>query len=99
MQSVREFWRGGLPLGEAFWLWGVLGGMIVNLVVLLLLVVLLSAEVPAWVAAALYAAHVPVNVLLLFGVWRSAGRPEVAAETATLARTAIVVWVAVLIFV
>jgi hypothetical protein len=99
MNSVREFWRGGLPLGEAFWVWGVLGGAVFNLFVTLLLVFLLTADVPAWLVAVLYAAHLPLNVALLVGVWRSAGRPEVTRDRAGLARAAIVVWVAGLILV
>lgn len=99
MGSITEFWRGGLPLGQAFWLWGFLGGAVVNLFVNLLVVLLLTAEVPAWLAVLLFATHLPVNAMLLVGVWRSAGRPEVGRDTASLARVAMVVWVAVLILV
>jgi hypothetical protein len=96
MGSILEFWRGGVPLGQAFWLWGLLGGAVINLFATLLMVFLLTAGAPAWIAAVLFAAHLPVNVLLLVGVWRSAGRPEVGGDTAALARVAMVAWVAVL---
>ena len=99
MNSVRTFWRGGVPLGEAFWLWGILGGAVFNLFATLLFVFLVTAEVQAWLVALLYAAHLPVNLLLLVGVWRSAGRAEVKRDTGLLARAAIVVWVAVLILI
>ena len=69
---------------------------VVNLFATLLVVFLLTAEAPAWIAAALFAAHLPVNVVLLVGVWRSAGRPDVGGDTAALARVAMVAWVAVL---
>ena len=76
MGSILEFWRGGVPLGQVFWLWGLLGGAVINLFATLLMVFLLTAGAPAWIAAVLFAAHLPVNVLLLVGVWRSAGRPR-----------------------
>jgi hypothetical protein len=41
--AVREFARGGLPLGQAFWVWGILGGAVVNLFATLAAVALLSA--------------------------------------------------------
>ena len=25
MRAITEFWRGGVPLGRAFWHWGVFG--------------------------------------------------------------------------
>jgi hypothetical protein len=43
-----------------------------------------------------FVAHVPWNLVLLVGVWRSAGRPEVGPDTATLARSIILVWVVAL---
>ena len=42
---------------------------------------LLAAEAPAWLAMVVYAAHIPWNLVLLVGVWRSAGRGEVSRET------------------
>jgi len=88
-----------VPLGQAFWLWGFLGGAVANLFVTLVVVFLLTAQVPAWVAATLFAAHLPLNGILLVGVWRSAGQPGVGRDAAALARAAMVVWVAVLILV
>ncbi len=96
MQAVVEFWRGGLPLGRAFWLWGILGGGLVDLLVTPLALALVVAGLPAWVIVAVFVAHVPWNVVLLVGVWRSAGRPEVGRDTAYLARLAIISWVVVL---
>ena len=93
---IVEFWRGGLPLGRAFWLWGILGGSIVSLFSTLFALTLVTAGAPAWLAALVFAAHVPWNLVLLVGVWRSAGRPEVSPAAANLARLMILIWVAVL---
>jgi hypothetical protein len=94
--TIGELWRGALPLGRAFWLWGVLGGAVVSLFSTLLAVALLAAEAPIWLAALAFAAHLPWNLVLLVGVWRSAGRPEIDRGTALLARTFILGWVVAL---
>lgn len=96
MRAVVELWRGGLPLGRAFWLWGVLGGGLVALFATLLALALVTAGAPIWLAALAFAAHVPWNLVLLVGVWRSAGRPEVGRGVAQLAQGAILAWTIVL---
>ena len=96
MRTTVEFWRGDLPLGRAFWLWGILGGAIVGLFSTLLALALLAAEAPAWLAMLAFAAHIPWNLILLVGVWRSSGRPGVSREIAYAARLIIVGWVVTL---
>src|SRR3954453_6141473 len=96
VRTVVEFWRGGLPLGRAFWLWGILGGGLVELLATMFALALVVAGAPTWVIVLAFVAHVPWNLVLLVGVWRSAGRPEVGADTATLSRFTILVWVVVL---
>jgi hypothetical protein len=96
IRTIVEFFRGGLPLGRAFWLWGILGGGIVSLFSTLLALTLIAAGVPAWLAVLAFAAHIPWNLMLLVGIWRSAGRPEVSPAAANLARTVILAWVVVL---
>jgi hypothetical protein len=94
--AVKEFARGGLPLGRAFWVWGILGGAVVNLFATLAAVAVLSAELSPWLAALVFAAPIPWNILLLVGVWRSAQRPEVGRGAGLLAQLGIAVWVMVL---
>jgi hypothetical protein len=93
---VAAFWRGDLPLATAFWAWGILGGALFNLAATLLVVALLSADAPAWLAALAFAAHIPPNVALVVGVWRSAARPEVGRGTAEIARWTILAWAVLL---
>src|SRR3954465_4374709 len=96
VRTVVEFWRGDLPLGRAFWPWGLLGGGLVNLLATMLALALVVAGAPTWVVVLAFVAHLPWNLVLLVGVWRSAGRPEVGPDTATLARSIILVWVVAL---
>ena len=93
MQTIVEFWRGRLPLGRAFWLWGILGGGVVSLFSTLLALALLAAEAPAWLAMLVFAAHIPWNLVLLVGVWRSTERGGVSREIAYGARLIILAWV------
>ena len=92
MRTIIELWRGELPLGRAFRLWGILGGGVVALFATILALALLAGGVPAWLAVLVFVAHVPWNLVLLVGVWRSAGRPEVGRDTAHLARLVIAAW-------
>ena len=85
-----------LPLGRAFWLWGILGGGVVTLFATILARQLLTTGAPAWLAALVFAADIPWNLVLLVGVWRSAGQPEVSRDVAQLAQRAIVTWTVVL---
>jgi hypothetical protein len=96
IRTIVEFWRGGLPLPRAFWLWGILGGGIVSLLTTLLALILLVAGAPAWLAVLVFAAHVPWNLVLLVGVWRSAGRPEASPAAANLVRLIMHLWVVLL---
>jgi hypothetical protein len=91
-----EFLHGGVPLGRAFWGWGILGGGIVSLFSTLAALALMAAGAPAWLAVLVFAAHIPWNLVLLVGVWRSAGRPEVSPAAANFARIVILAWVAAL---
>ena len=92
MRTVVEFWHGDLPLGRAFWLWGILGGGLVGLLTTMLALALVVVGAPTWVIVPVFVAHLPWNLVLLVGVWRSAGRPGVGRDAAWLARLAIVGW-------
>ena len=84
MRTIIGLWHGEVPLGRAFWLWGVLGGGVVALFATILALALLTGGAPAWLAVLAFAAHVPWNLVLLVGVWRSAGRPGVGPDVAFL---------------
>lgn len=96
MGAIGEFWNGELPLARAFWRWGILGGAVVGLFSSALALTLVAADAPGWLALLVFAAHIPWNLVLLVGVWRSAERPEVGRDTANLARLAILAWVVAL---
>jgi hypothetical protein len=96
IRTIVKFWRGGLPLERALWIWGIVGGGVVSLFATLLALMLVAAGAPGWLAVLVFVAHIPWNLVLLVGVWRSAERPEVSRGAANLARLVILAWVVVL---
>jgi hypothetical protein len=94
--ALKAFWRGDVPLGRAFWLWGVVSGGIVSIACTTLALALLAGGAPGWLAIAVFAAHIPWNLVLLVGVWRSSEDSAVQKQTQQLARLAIVAWVLLL---
>ena len=96
MSALRQFWQGDLPLSEAFWIWGILGGGVLALFLTVFALMLLAFEAPAWTAVALMVLHVPANLYLLVGVWRSAGRTGVGPDLRFAARTVMGVWALIL---
>lgn len=93
---MNALWRGEMPLGDAFWTWAVLGGLLVNVASSLLFLTLMTQDRP-WIAlAAGYGPSLPYNLLVLVGVWRAASRHEGDPLHADLARGGSVVLLAVL---
>ena len=102
---LADLWTGRLPLSEAFWTYAIFWGLLINLAATLCSLTLLvavggDAASKEWAPLAALALHllpVPYNLMVLVGVWRSAGRPEVKPAAALLARSAVVVWCAAMI--
>jgi hypothetical protein len=80
-RCLRDLWTGRLPLGDAFWTYNVFWGLLLNIVGTMAGFVVLVGwkEVnPDLAAAAALTVHllpIPYNVIVLVGVWRSAGNP------------------------
>ena len=94
MGKIGRFWRGELPLGQAFWAWGILGAGAVSAASTFAALAILSSDGPGWLAALAYAGHIPWNLVVLIGVWRSAERAD--PKAAGLARMAIALWILLL---
>lgn len=91
---VRWLWAGEVPLARAFWSYAMIGGTVLNGASTLLAMALLAMDVPAAVAVIVFALPIPYNLLVLVGVWRSAGAYQGPRLWADLARVAIVIWAA-----
>ncbi len=96
MEKLRALWTGELALGDAFWTWAVLGGLLVNISTSVLFIVLIMLE-HAWAALIIgYGFSIPYNLVVVVGVWRSAARYFGPRSHADLARGATVVLMTVL---
>ena len=86
MEKLKSLWRGDLALGDAFWNWAVIGGLMVNLSTSIALLILVSFDL-VWQALIMgKGLSLPYNAMALVGVWRSAARYGGPAYHADLAR-------------
>ena len=93
---VKQLWAGEIPLGQAFWRYAVVVGLLVNLVTSALLLALLAHDASlAWVALS-FVLPIPYNVFAVVAVWRSAARYQGPETRAELARIVSVVWMILL---
>lgn len=93
---VKTLWRGELPLGRAFWEYGIAYGLLLNLAFHFLFLALLVNEARPVLLAVAFLAPLPFNGLVVVAVWRSAGRYQGPKARANLARLGVVVWMAAL---
>lgn len=92
-----RLWAGRMPLAEAFWWYAMAYGLLVNLIASLASLAAAAVDAPGAVAVMLFLLPLPYNVLVLVGVWRSAGAHgngtgEHGAHRALLARAAVAAW-------
>ena len=91
---IATLWTGETPLPVAFWRYGIVYGLIVNVVATVGALILFATDAPGWLGIAVYLAPTPYNLLVLVGVWRGAARWPGPRHWADLARVAITLWVA-----
>jgi hypothetical protein len=94
--ALARLWRGEIPLGEAFWRWGALGGLALNLWCGICSLWLHMADRTAAALIVGNAVPLPYNLLAAVGIWRAAGRPEADPRWAGPARIAAVLGMAIL---
>lgn len=86
MKQLQALWQGSLDLGNAFWTWAIVGGLIVNLTTSILFIGLMTFDLP-WLALLVgYGCSLPYNFVALVGVWRSSARYQGPSLHAELAR-------------
>lgn len=86
MSQLRRFWRGDVVLADAFWIWTVTFGLLVNVSTSVLFLILIMEDFP-WMALLIgYGVSLSYNVVAIVGVWRSADRYRGPAIHANVAR-------------
>jgi hypothetical protein len=104
LAKLSALWVGRVPLRTAFWNYAVFWGVLVNLAATLMSMAVLvlaggGPDPAPWVAILSLGLHLlpaPYNLLVLVGVWRSAGSPARSKGETWLARAVIAAWTAVL---
>ncbi len=94
MRKITDLWRGDLPLGDAFWTWAVMGGLVVNVSSSLVFLWLITIDHPIPALLVGYGLSLPFNALATVGVFRSAARHGGPHVQADLARGAVLVLMA-----
>jgi hypothetical protein len=80
LERLRDLWAGRLPLADVFWTYNVFWGLLLNIGATIGAFAVLvggkeaNPQLAAAVSLALHLLPIPYNVLVLIGVWRSAGR-------------------------
>ena len=92
-------WRGDVPLGQAFWGYAIVYGTIANIVATAAAIAAVAAGLPNAVAICLFLVPVPYILTAIVGVMRSADRYQGPAKWASLAKVAVVMWGAGMIFI
>lgn len=96
MGLVKQLWAGEVPLGQAFWRYAVVFGLLVNLATHALVLALLAEDAAMALVAIAFVLPFPYNLFVIVAVWRSADRYMGPKSRAELARIAVVIWMIVL---
>ena len=88
---AKELWGGRCPLQEAFWLYAVLYGLLLNLVTNLVFFVLFLNDANKAMVALASVAPVPYNIFVVVAVWQSAARYPGSKTWADFARLGVVI--------
>ena len=96
--QLRELWRGDLPLGQAFWEYAIAYGTVANIVATGAAIAAATLGLPDVIAVCLFFSPLPYILAAVVGVFRSANKHQ-AAEWATIAKIAVIVWGALMVFV
>jgi hypothetical protein len=99
VEQLVALWRGEVPLGQAFWGYAIVYGTIINIVATAAAIAAVAAGLPDAVGIGLFLIPVPYILAAVVGVVRSANRYQGPPTWAGVAKVAVVVWGAVMIFI
>jgi hypothetical protein len=97
--QLVALWRGELPLSQAFWEYAIVYGTIANIVATAAAIAAVAAGLPDAVGIGLFLSPVPYILTAVVGVMRSASRYQGTPVWAGLAKIAVIVWGAIMIFI
>lgn len=96
MRRLGNLWHGRLPLGDAFWIYGILIGAMVNIAATGASLAALAAGLNGVAALVIHLSPLPYNAAMVVGVWRSAARHDGPRYHGQAAQIAVLAWAALL---
>ena len=97
--TLKALWSGDFPLGQAFWHYAIAYGTIANILAQAAAIAAVLAGLPAAVAIGLHFLPLPYVVMAVVGVWRSADKYRGDPTRAGIAKAAVIVWGALMVFI
>jgi hypothetical protein len=97
--TLKALWSGDFPLGQAFWHYAIAYGTIANILAQAAAIAAVLAGLPAAVVIGLHFLPLPYVVMAVVGVWRSADKYRGDSTWAGIAKAAVVVWGALMVFI
>lgn len=97
--TLIALWSGDFPLGQAFWHYAIAYGTIANILATAAAIAAVLAGLPDAVAIGLHFLPLPYVVMAVVGVWRSADKYRGDPTWAGIAKAAVIVWGALMVFV
>jgi hypothetical protein len=97
--TLIALWSGDFPLGQAFWHYAIAYGTIANILATAAAIAAVLAGLPDAVAIGLHFLPLPYVVMAVVGVWRSADKYRGDPKWAGIAKAAVIVWGALMVFV
>jgi hypothetical protein len=98
-KTLTAQWRGELPLGLAFWHYAIGYGTIANILATAAAIACVLAGLPELLAILVHFLPLPYVITAVVGVFRSAARYSGDPAWAGLARGAVLVWAALMVFI
>jgi hypothetical protein len=99
MGHLAALWRGDIPLGQAFWEYAIAYGTSANILATLAAIAATAAGLPELLAICLFLAPLPYILTAVVGVVRSAAKYRGPPAHASMAKAAVVLWGAVMVFI
>ena len=96
--ALSALWRGELPLGQAFWEYAIAYGTIANIVATIAAIAAATAGLPDAIAIAIFLLPFPYILTAVIGVVRSADKYQGPRNRADMAKVAVIVWGAAMVF-
>jgi hypothetical protein len=97
--TLIALWSGDFPLGEAFWHYAIAYGTTANILATAAAIAAVLAGLPDAVAIGLHFLPLPYVAMAVVGVWRSADKYRGDPTWPSIAKAAVIIWGALMVFV